>query len=132
VDSRTAHAAEPCHHPAVGQSVLIVDDHAPFRARARELLEADGFEVLGESADGNSALAAAKALAVDVVLLDVHLPDLDGFEVAARLTADGGPAVVLVSSRDASDFGSLVAASGARGFIGKDELSGSRLQSLLA
>jgi two-component system, NarL family, nitrate/nitrite response regulator NarL len=116
----------------VGQSVLIVDDHAPFRARARELLEADGFEVLGESADGNSALAAAKALAVDVVLLDVHLPDLDGFEVAARLTADGGPAVVLVSSRDASDFGSLVAASGARGFIGKDELSGSRLQSLLA
>ena len=132
MDSRTALPSDPCHHPGVGQSVLIVDDHAPFRARARELLEADGFEVVGESADGSSALLAAQSLAVDVVLLDVHLPDLDGFEVAARLTSEGGPAVVLVSSRDASDFGSLVAASGARGFIGKDELSGSRLQSLLA
>ena len=113
--------------------MLIVDDHAPFRARARELLEAEGFVVVGESADGRSALAAAHALKVDVVLLDVQLPDVDGFEVAATLASEvGGPAVVLVSSRDAADFGSVVAECGAQGFIGKGELSGSRLRSVLA
>ena len=120
-----------CDDSAV-MSVLIVDDHPSFRANARALLEAEGFDVVGEAEDGASALSAAARLRPDLVLLDVQLPDLDGFEVAARLTNDGGgPAVVLVSSRDGSDFGPLVERSGARGFIPKAELSGAALTALL-
>jgi two-component system nitrate/nitrite response regulator NarL len=113
--------------------VLIVDDNAGFRSRARELLESEGFAVVGEAADGDSALAAMRRLAPDVVLLDIQLPDVDGFEVAKQLTSNGhAPTVVLISSHDVTDFGSLVRASGARGFIAKHELSGERLRSLLA
>jgi DNA-binding NarL/FixJ family response regulator len=113
-------------------NVLIVDDHAAFRASARRLLEAAGFEVVGEAEDAASALAAAEVLDPELVLLDVQLPDLDGFEVAARLTnGGGGPAVVLVSSRDGSDFGPLVSRSGAKGFISKAELSEAALRALL-
>jgi len=123
-------AAQVCDDQLV--NVLIVDDHAPFRASARRLLEAAGFEVVGEAEDAASALAAAETLAPQLVLLDVQLPDLDGFEVAARLTGGGdGPAVVLVSSRDGSDFGPMVLESGARGFIPKGELSGARLAALV-
>jgi DNA-binding NarL/FixJ family response regulator len=114
-------------------SVLIVDDHPSFRAGASALLRAEGYEVVGEAADGESAIRAAEALRPDLVLLDVQLPDLDGFEVAARLRAlDPAPEVVLTSSRDGRDFGSLVAASGARGFVPKAELSGAALAALLA
>jgi DNA-binding NarL/FixJ family response regulator len=114
-------------------TVLIVDDHPSFRASARMLLQAEGFDVVGEAEDGRSALAAAAELHPDLVLLDVQLPDMDGFDVAARLTVNGdGPAVVLVSSRDGSDFGGLVDDCGARGFIPKAELSGSRIAALLA
>lgn len=114
-------------------TVLIVDDHPSFRATARMLLEFEGYTVLGEAPDGASAIAQARALAPDIVLLDVNLPDLDGFEVAARLsTVVPAPAVVLVSSRDASEYGPLVGASGARGFIAKAELSGMALEEVLA
>ncbi len=113
-------------------AVLIVDDHAGFRTQARNVLEADGFEVVGEAKDGESALAATCELEPEIVLLDIQLPDLDGFEVAKRLTSNGGgPAVVLISSRELADFASLVRSSGARGFIAKAELSGERLRSLL-
>ena len=113
-------------------TVLIVDDHPSFRASARVLLEAEGFEVVGEAVDGLGGLEAARRLRPDVVLLDVALPDIDGFDVAARLTANGtAPAVILVSSRDPSDFGPLVSRSGARGFVPKGELSGDRLEALL-
>jgi DNA-binding NarL/FixJ family response regulator len=113
-------------------SVLIVDDHPSFRGTARALLESEGFEVVGEAADGASAIEAAKSLRPDVMLLDVHLPDIDGFEVAASLTRNGpGPAIVMTSSRDAGDFGSLVESSGARGFIPKAELSGATISALL-
>jgi DNA-binding NarL/FixJ family response regulator len=113
-------------------NVLIVDDHPSFRTSARAVLEAEGFAVVGEAADGESGLDAAARLAPQLVLLDVHLPDIDGFEVAARLTnGGGGPAVVLVSSRDGSDFGPLVSRSGAKGFIPKAELSGAALRALL-
>jgi DNA-binding NarL/FixJ family response regulator len=113
-------------------SVLIVDDHPSFRATARLLLESEGFAVVGEAADGVSGLREARALEPDLVLLDVQLPDIDGFEVAAQLTGDGdGPAVVLTSSRDEADFGPLVAASGARGFVPKAELSGAALMAFL-
>jgi DNA-binding NarL/FixJ family response regulator len=116
----------------VKTSVLIVDDHAGFRSRARAVLEADGYEVVGEAADGASALSSSRELRPDVILLDVQLPDFDGFEVLRRLTGDGHhPAVVLVSTRDASDYGRRIAASGARGFISKADLSGPTLRGLL-
>ena len=87
-------------------TVLIVDDHPAFRRTARLLLEAEGFDVLGEAADGASAVEAAKRLSPQLVLLDVQLPDIDGFEVAPQITnGGGGPAVVMCSSHDGSDFG---------------------------
>jgi CheY-like chemotaxis protein len=129
--SRIPDARPVCHDPGT-VTVLIVDDHPSFRANARALLEAEGFEVVGEAEDGASALRAVAELAPELVLLDVQLPDLDGFEIASRLTGEGGgPAVVLVSSRDGSDFGPLVERSGARGFIPKAELSGAALSALL-
>jgi DNA-binding NarL/FixJ family response regulator len=113
-------------------TVLIVDDHPSFRASAHALLEAEGFEVVGEAEDGASAVAAAGRLHPDVVLLDVQLPDTDGFEVARQLTANGSSTcVVLVSSRDGSDFGPLVEASGACGFVSKSELTGAAISALL-
>ena len=112
-------------------SVLIVDDHPSFRASARVLLEAEGFEVVGEAADGAAGIRDAQALGPDLVLLDVQLPDIDGFDVASRLSNGAGPAIVLVSSRDSSDFGPLVARSGALGFVPKAELSGARIHELL-
>ena len=114
------------------RTVLIVDDHDGFRQRARALLEADGFSVLGEATSGATAIEAAAALHPELVLLDVQLPDLDGFEVARRLhAADGALAVVLTSSRDASDYGVLIPDSPARGFVPKAELSGTAIEALL-
>jgi DNA-binding NarL/FixJ family response regulator len=123
-------ARRPFNIPGV-RSVLIVDDHRPFRSSARQLLEAEGFNVVGEAADGREAIAAAQRLEPDLILLDVHLPDLDGFEVAARIAALGlRSAVVLTSSRPMGQYGSLVSESPARGFIPKEELSGGRLAGL--
>jgi DNA-binding NarL/FixJ family response regulator len=115
-------------------SVLIVDDHPSFRATARALLEAEGFDVVGEAENGVQALRLAKELCPDLVLLDVQLPDFDGFEVASRLRALGteSPRIVLTSSRDASDFGPLVVQCGARGFVPKAELSGGALATLIS
>ncbi len=87
---------------------------------------------MGEAADGARAIAAARELEPDLVLLDIQLPDFDGFEVSSRLASNGpGPAVILVSSRDREDYGSLASRSGARGFIPKAELSGEALEALL-
>jgi DNA-binding NarL/FixJ family response regulator len=114
-------------------SVLIVDDHPSFRASARRLLEAEGFAVIGEAGDGHAAIATAQQLQPDLVLLDVQLPDLDGFEVAARLVALGlRSAIVLTSSRSAAEYGPLVEESPVRGFIPKAELSGAALTGLLS
>ncbi len=117
---------------AMSRTVLIVDDHDGFRATARALLEADGFDVIGEAADGEAAVTSARRLRPDVVLLDVQLPGLDGFAVAEQLAADPAPAVVLISSRGADAFRRRLAGSPARGFIAKAELSGPCLASLLA
>jgi DNA-binding NarL/FixJ family response regulator len=112
--------------------VLIVDDHEGFRASARRLLEAEGFEVVAEAASGADALQAAEAWRPELVLLDVHLPDTQGFDVAERLQVNGSaPAVVLTSSHDASDFGALVERSGARGFVPKSDLSGAALRQIV-
>ncbi len=112
--------------------LLIVDDHAAFRAAVRRLLSFDGFDVVGEAADGATAVSAARDLRPDVVLLDVQLPDVDGFSVTEALTAlAAGPAVVLVSSRSGDDYGAQLARSNARGFLPKSELSGDNLRRVL-
>jgi DNA-binding NarL/FixJ family response regulator len=112
----------------VGRTVLIVDDHATFRAAARALLQAGGFDVVGEAADGVSALNAVAELRPEIILLDVQLPDIDGFAVAERLAEDGmPPAIVLTSSRDVTSFRRRLAANPAWSFIAKSELSGDAL-----
>jgi DNA-binding NarL/FixJ family response regulator len=119
-----------CDDWNVQVTVLIVDDHEGFRASARTLLELDGFDVVGEAADGESALKLARDLKPELVLLDVALPDTSGFEVAERL--GGVPSkVILISSREQRDFGQRVRRSGALGFVSKDRLSGSALHVLL-
>ena len=115
-----------------GGRILVVDDHAGFRATARRWLEAEGWNVVGEAADGAAGLRAAAALRPDVVLLDIGLPDMDGFDVAERLAADGAADVVLVSSRDPRAYAGRVATSTAVGFIAKEDLDGDGLRALLA
>lgn len=131
--SRASHS---CERRRVGDyrrvpTVLIVDDHNPFRAAARALLEADGFDVVGEAADADEAIHAIDALRPDIVLLDIQMPGLDGFgladQIARRLDP---PAVVLISSRDATAYGSRLAHTSARGFLAKRDLSGKALAAL--
>jgi DNA-binding NarL/FixJ family response regulator len=115
----------------VKPTLLIVDDHAGFRSVARALLEADGYDVVGEAEDGESALVAVRRLSPDVVLLDVVLPDLDGFTVCDRMTAgDNAPAIVMTSSHDVSLYRRHLERSAAMGFIGKSDLSGQALAEL--
>jgi DNA-binding NarL/FixJ family response regulator len=112
-------------------TVLIVDDHAGFRSFARRLLEADGFNVLGEAGDGAAAIRAVQDLKPDVVLLDVVLPDVDGFTICARLhESETPPTVVLTSSRDVSTYRRRLRDTRARGFIPKSELTGAALAAL--
>ena len=114
------------------RTILIVDDHAAFRRAARALLQAEGVAVVGEAADGAHALTEAARLTPEVVLLDIHLPDLDGFEVAERLAAlPAAPAIILISSRDASEFGDRIASASVCGFINKSRLSMAAILSLL-
>jgi DNA-binding NarL/FixJ family response regulator len=116
----------------VRTTVLIVDDHDGFRESAQALLEAEGFAVVGCAADGAAALAAVERLRPEVVLLDVQLPDVDGFAVAEQLAAvPGPPRVVLISSRDAAAYGPRLAAAPACGFLAKRELSGASLTALV-
>ncbi len=111
--------------------ILIVDDHAPFRSIARQVLTADGFLIVGEAADGAEAIRACGELCPDLVLLDVQLPDIDGFAVAAVLTTQvDPPAVVLVSSRSRTDYGSRIEDCRALGYIAKAELSGDAVRRL--
>lgn len=113
--------------------VLIVDDHAPFRRTGRQVLQHAGFEVVGEAMDGAQALELAATLRPDVVLLDVQLPDTDGFQVAAEiLRRPDPPLVLLVSSRSRSDYGPLIERSGATGFLTKAELTGAAVREIVS
>jgi DNA-binding NarL/FixJ family response regulator len=113
-------------------TVLIVDDHAAFRESVGALLQAEGFVVVGEAADGAAAIAEVERLRPAVVLLDIQLPDLDGFTVADQIAATPDPpAIVFVSSRDAAAYGPRLEAAAARGFIAKRELSGAALAALV-
>src|SRR5438067_8650796 len=126
--------AGPCARIVLmAKTVLIVDDHPSFRASARRMLEAHGFEVVGEAEDGGAALAAVQRLRPELVLLDVRLPDVDGFEIARRLLDASGPTpqIVLISSHDSADLGEAVGASGARGFVSKSELTAEAITLLI-
>ena len=115
------------------KTVLIVDDHDGFRESATALLEAEGFAVVGGAANGAAALAAVERLQPDVVLLDVRLPDIDGFAIAERRLASvpDPPRVVLTSSREAAAYGSRLQRAQAHGFLAKRELSGAALAALV-
>lgn len=116
----------------VGASVLVVDDHAGFRETVHQLLELEGYTVVGEAADGHSALVLARKLQPEIALIDVHLPDMDGFELTARLQSLASPPlVILTSSRDSVDFMPFVSESGARGFVPKAELSREAIEGAL-
>jgi CheY-like chemotaxis protein len=113
-------------------TVVIVDDHAEFRESASALLDAEGFVVIGAAADGDEAIAAVERLRPQVVLLDIQLPDMDGFAVAERLAArPDPPRIVLISSREAATYGPRLEAAAAQGFIPKRELSGSALAAVV-
>jgi DNA-binding NarL/FixJ family response regulator len=116
----------------MGVTVLIVDDHPSFRASARTLLEAEGYRVVGEAENAAEAIRSARELKPDLVLLDVQLPDLDGFEVCQQLRVfDHPPVVVLTSSRDGADYGRCIEGCGACGFVPKGDLSGAAIAALL-
>jgi DNA-binding NarL/FixJ family response regulator len=113
-------------------TILIVDDDPRFRTQARDVLAADGFVVIGEAVDGASGLEAAHALRPDFVLLDIGLPDIEGFEVARALAVDGPPPwVVLTSSRDARAYGRRLANGYFLGFIPKERISGAAIRALV-
>lgn len=113
-------------------TVVIVDDHDGFRRMARRLLESEGYQVVGEAADGRSALATIATLRPRLVVLDIQLPDIDGFEVARLVSRDHRETgIVLTSSRSATDYGTRIADSPARGFVAKADLSGPALSGLL-
>ena len=113
----------------VSRTVLIVDDHAGFRRQARRSLEADGYKVVGEATSGAAGIEAAAKLEPDIVLLDVHLPDANGFDIVSRMMARS---VVLISTHDRQDYAELIGRSGARGFLSKDQLCGASLEALVA
>jgi DNA-binding NarL/FixJ family response regulator len=116
----------------MAETVLVVDDHGGFRASVRELLEAEGFEVIGEATDAASGIEAARSLRPDIVLLDIQLPDFDGILASKRIAdLNGRSAIVLTSSCDVADIAGALAESPARGFIPKPELSGAAIRELL-
>jgi DNA-binding NarL/FixJ family response regulator len=121
-----------CDDHDMRRTVLIVDDHEDFRRSATALLAAEGFDVVGAVAGGDAVVEAVERLRPAVVLLDIQLPDLDGFAVAERLAQTNDPPhVVLISSRDAASYGPRIGTAPARGFLAKRELSGASLAALV-
>jgi DNA-binding NarL/FixJ family response regulator len=110
--------------------VLVVDDQAPFRRAMRSVVEeTDGFEVVGEADSGEASLEAAATLAPDLVLMDVHLPGIDGLEATRRLaTLPAAPVVLLLSTYDDDAGEGFVAESGASGYVTKSAFGPDRLE----
>jgi two-component system, NarL family, invasion response regulator UvrY len=113
----------------MGVRVLIVDDQAPFREVARTVVElTDGFEVAGEAEDGEAAVAAARELRPELVLMDVNLPGIDGLEATRRILRDTGDVVVLMlSTYEADEYAPQAAEAGAAAYIPKSEFEPDRL-----
>jgi DNA-binding NarL/FixJ family response regulator len=132
VAGHNAHRSSSCDDSSVRTTVLIVDDHEDFRRSAAALLSAEGFDVVGVAANGDGAVEAVARLRPQVVLLDIQLPDVDGFAVAERLARTANPPrVVLISSREAAAYGARVRTARALGFLAKRELSGAALAALV-
>jgi two-component system chemotaxis response regulator CheY len=132
VDFRTGENPRLCHDEQM-TTVVIVDDHKAFRSSAHRLLEAEGFLVVGEAATGRAAIEMVEKLSPELVLLDVQLPDIDGFAVTEELRRHGEKTkIVLTSSRGADDYGARIAESGAEGFVPKEGLSGAAIKAVIA
>jgi DNA-binding NarL/FixJ family response regulator len=106
-------------------TVVVADDQLMVRDGLVALLSAaPGIEVLGEAGDGEEAVAVARALAPDVVLMDVRMPRLDGIAATARLLGDppptDGPRVVVLTTFDLDEYVYAALAAGASGFLLKD------------
>ena len=104
-------------------SVLIVDDHSPFRTAVRQLLERGGFRVVGEAADGQEAFEKIQQQPVDVALVDIRMPRADGFQFLQLLREAGMalPVVLMHSVDDGSKSLSLCREMGARGLVSKGQ-----------
>jgi len=112
-------------------TAVVIDDHLAIRDMTRRLIEAAGHSVLGEAATGAEGLAKVEELEPDVVVLDIVLPDLSGFEVARTLKDEGSEAtIILMSSHELDDLGGSVEESGADAFISKSDISLKSLREL--
>jgi CheY-like chemotaxis protein len=113
---------------------LIVDDSPTFLRAARNLLERDGIVVVGVATSSAEAIQRVAELRPDVTLVDIDLGGESGFELAARLCRNGLPpaGVILISTRSEEDYGDLIAASPACGFLAKTALSGSAIRRVIA
>jgi DNA-binding NarL/FixJ family response regulator len=114
-----------------GTTVLIIDDDPSFRSSARILLASRGYQVVGEADSSDTGLPLASVTCPDAVLLDLNLSHSDGLAVAARLTAAGGPRVLLTSSDPTLAPDHLVRRSGAVGFVAKENLAEAALDTYL-
>jgi two-component system, NarL family, invasion response regulator UvrY len=119
----------------VAVHVLIVDDHPTFRRAARRVLgRLAGFEVVGEADTGEESIEAARLLRPDLVLMDVHLPDISGVEASRRILSQAThrPVVFLLSTYEAAEYVSQTAGCGAAAYLAKAEFGSATLASAWA
>jgi len=101
--------------------VLIADDHVVIRMATRMTLETAGHQVVGEASNGVEVVSQARALHPDLIILDMDMPQLDGFAVLQRLHAEPKPAkIVVFSALDADRYAIRCARAGASGFVSKN------------